>query len=180
MAKPKSSAQNKCGPRPATLEPHRSWILRSLPSRRLGQRNDGTGPTALTRMSATFTDCGCRAVIPGIAASATSAVASSPTQLREREVEEAAMPRQPARTRALPIFPRQFTLENYRFAAASPQSSWRASEGPTFSVNSLCGRSWRVATEKRFALVQKLWTIRLPCGRLRKTQNEPSFHRLND
>jgi len=33
-------------------------------------------------------------------------------------VEEAAMPGQPACARALPIFPRQFTLENRRSAAS--------------------------------------------------------------
>jgi hypothetical protein len=44
--------------------------------------------------------------------------------------------------------------------------------GPTYSVNPLCGRLLRAATKKHFALVQKLWTIRLPCGRLRKTENE--------
>jgi len=30
----------------------------------------------------------------------------------------------------------------------------------------------RLATEKLFSVVQKLWTMRLPCGRLRKTVEE--------
>jgi hypothetical protein len=30
----------------------------------------------------------------------------------------------------------------------------------------------RTATAKHSALVQKLWTMRLPCGRLRKTEKE--------
>lgn len=83
------------------------------------------------------------------------------------------MPGQPARTHARSVSPRQFTLENYRFAASfAAIIVRRASGGPTFSVNSLCGRSWRVATAKPLALVQKLWTLRLPCGRLRKTVKE--------
>lgn len=82
------------------------------------------------------------------------------------------MPGQPV-TLARSDFPRQFTLENYRLAASfAAIVVWRASEDPTFSVNSLCGRSWRVATAKRFALVQKLWTMKLPCGRLRKNKHK--------
>lgn len=39
-------------------------------------------------------------------------------------------------------------------------------------MNPLCGRSLHLATEKPLAIVKKLWTGELPCGRLRKTQNE--------
>jgi hypothetical protein len=46
-----------------------------------------------------------------------------PSLLKEQAVEEAAMPGQPACAHALPIFPRQFTLENCQSAAVSPQSS---------------------------------------------------------
>ncbi len=66
-------------------------------------------------------------------------------------------------------FPQQFTLENRRSAAGSAANLVRhALEGPTYSVTPLCGTTMRVATEKHFALVQKLWTIRLRCGSLRK------------
>jgi hypothetical protein len=103
-------------------------------------------------------------------------VASGPTQLIERVVEEAAVPGQPAHACAFPIFPRQFTLENCRSAAGVAAIVVRqALEGPTYSVNPLCGRLFRAATEKPFALVQKLWTMRLPCGKLRKTENEFYF-----
>jgi len=37
------------------------------------------------------------------------------------------------------------------------------------SLNPLWGRTLPAATEKHFPLVQKLWTMRLPCGRLRKS-----------
>jgi hypothetical protein len=43
----------------------------------------------------------------------------------------------------------------------------------TYSLNPLSDRMLRPATEKPSALVQKLWTIGLPCGTLRKTKNEP-------
>ena len=84
--------------------------------------------------------------------------------------EEAATPGQPvALARVFWRIPRQFTLENRRSAAGFAAIVVRqASEGPTYSVNPLCSRLLRAATEKHFALVQKLWTMRLPCGRLRK------------
>jgi hypothetical protein len=66
-------------------------------------------------------------------------------------------------------FPQQFTLENRRSAAGFAANLVRqALEGPTYSVTPLCGTTMRVATEKHFALVQKLWTIKLHCGSLRK------------
>ena len=43
---------------------------------------------------------------------------------------------------------------------------------PTFSLNPLWGRMLRPAIEKRLGFVQKLWTMRLPCGRLRKSAEE--------
>lgn len=66
-------------------------------------------------------------------------------------------------------FPQQFTLENRRSAAGLAANIVRqALEGLTYSVTPLCGTTLRVATEKHFALVQKLWTIRFHCGSLRK------------
>lgn len=44
----------------------------------------------------------------------------------------------------------------------------------TYSVISLCGRECRLATEKHCTLVQKLWRMILPCGRLRKKMKELS------
>jgi hypothetical protein len=68
-------------------------------------------------------------------------------------------------------FPRQFTLENCQLPPASPQSFIRqASRFATYSLNPLSGRMLRPATEKLLPLVQKLWTIGLPCGSLRKTR----------
>src|SRR5579863_1819235 len=58
-----------------------------------------TGPTALAR-SATFTSTGCASVIPENQFRATPALVRQPNPLKEREVEEAAMPGQPARARA--------------------------------------------------------------------------------
>jgi hypothetical protein len=44
----------------------------------------------------------------------------------------------------------------------------------TFSLDTLCDRTFRAATEKHKSLVQKLWTAKLPCGKPRKTKNELS------
>jgi hypothetical protein len=43
---------------------------------------------------------------------------------------------------------------------------------PTFSMNPLWGRTLHIATEKHYTSVNKLWTMRLPCGRLRKMWKE--------
>jgi hypothetical protein len=91
--------------------------LRSLPFPLLG-----SGTTSLIRQPSPserhIYQCGYRVAILGIATQQLLRLASSPTQLTEREVKEAAMPGQPACARALPIFPRQFTLENRRSAAS--------------------------------------------------------------
>jgi hypothetical protein len=77
------------------------------------------------------------------------------------------------RSRALPIFPRQFTLENCRSAAGFTAIVVRqAVRIATYSLNPLSGRMLRPATEKHFVLVKKLWTMRLACGRLRKSPHE--------
>ena len=44
----------------------------------------------------------------------------------------------------------------------------------TFSLDTLCDRTFRAATQKHESLVQKLWTGKLPCGKPRKTKNELS------
>jgi hypothetical protein len=49
---------------------------------------------------------------------------------------------------------------------------WQALRIATFSLNPLSGRMLRPATEKHSPLVQKLWTMSLPCGSLRKTAQE--------
>jgi hypothetical protein len=79
------------------------------------------------------------------------------------------MPGQPARLR-VSDFPRQFTLENYRSAAGFTAIIVRlCSEDPTFSVNPLCRTFLRTAIQKDSHTVQKLWTLVLPCGMLRKS-----------
>ncbi len=83
------------------------------------------------------------------------------------------MPGQPVRALALPIFPWQFTLENCQSAAGYTVIVVRqAVRITTYSLNPLSGRMLRPATEKHFVLVQKLWTMRLPCGCLRKSAEE--------
>jgi hypothetical protein len=42
----------------------------------------------------------------------------------------------------------------------------------TYALNSLCGTMLRTAIENHFALVQKLWTMTLPCGKLRKSAKQ--------
>jgi hypothetical protein len=90
------------------------------------------------------------------------------------------MPGQPACAHALPIFPRQFTLENCQSAAdVTAIIRWQALRIATYSLNPLSGRMFRPATEKHFALVKKLWTMELPCGRLRKSANKSHVQMLN-
>ena len=86
-------------------EPHRSWISPScLPAAR-SERDDGTGPTALTK-SATFTSTGCRSRDSEESRLCNLCVGQRPIPLQERTVEEAAMPGQPVtHSRAFPISP---------------------------------------------------------------------------
>jgi hypothetical protein len=83
------------------------------------------------------------------------------------------MPGQPVRTRArfrmsLAIHPRELP------AATSVTANivWQVLRFATFSLNPLSARMSRPATQKRFPVVQKLWRIGLPCGRLRKSAQE--------
>ena len=79
------------------------------------------------------------------------------------------MPGQPSsRSRAFPECPQRFTLENRRLPLALPQSFSRL-RSLTFSLNPLSGRLLRAAIQKLYCLVQKLWTMRLPCGSMRET-----------
>jgi hypothetical protein len=102
--------------------------------------------------------------------SATSAAADGPPQLIERGHGGGRNARETSTTLTrVSNFPQQFTLENRRSAAGLAANIVRqALEGLTYSVTPLCGTTMRVATEKHFTLVQKLWTIRLHCGSLRK------------
>ena len=86
--------------------------------------------------------------------------------------EEAATPGQPARAHArIWIFPRRFTLVNHRLPLALPLSSGELRNAHV-SLNPLWGRMSRRAIKKTAAVVKKLWRMRLPCGRMRKTKNE--------
>jgi hypothetical protein len=159
---------------PATLEPHRSWTFKAaFPSLRAAgttvpvrQRSHSQrAPHLPARLQRRDSKNRCPA---------TSGVASSPTQLKERGVEEAAMPGQPARARARFRFPTGNSRSRIAgLPPASPQSSSGASlEVRTYLVGTLCGRSFRVAIEKHPPVVQKLWTLVLPCGSLRKSVEE--------
>ena len=81
------------------------------------------------------------------------------------------MPGQPvALARVFWNVPRRFTLENRRLPLALPQSFGKRRKLHV-SLNPLSARLLRLATQKTPALVQKLWTMRLPCGSPRKTKN---------
>ena len=85
--------------------------------------------------------------------------------------EEAATPGQPvALARVFWSVPRQFTLENRRLPLALPLSFGKLRNSHV-SLNPLLSRLLRPAIQKTSAVVQKLWTMRLPCGRPRKTKN---------
>jgi hypothetical protein len=129
-----------------------------------------TGPTALP-WSATFTEYRPQCVVRRITR-CNRRSGRQPNPLKEREVEEAAMPGQPASAHALPNVPWQLTLENCQLLPASPQSSFDRLERSHVSLNPLSGRMSRAATEISSGCVRKLWTLILPCGRLRKSVEE--------
>jgi hypothetical protein len=80
------------------------------------------------------------------------------------------MPGQPVRTRARFQFPPAIHPRELPAATGVTAIIVRqALRIATYSLNPLWARMLRVATEKHFALVQKLWTMKLPCGKLRKT-----------
>jgi hypothetical protein len=102
-------------------------------------------------------------------APATAAVNQQPNPLKEREVEEAAMPGHQACAHALPSALWQLTLENCQLPPASPQSSFDRLERSHVSLHTLSGRLSRHAIKIPPGCVQKLWTMPVPCGRLRKS-----------
>jgi hypothetical protein len=105
--------------------------------------------------------------------SAAPAAASGPTRSEERVVEEAAMPGQPVRTRArFPISPGNSPSRIAGCHQRHRKHRWQVLRFATFSLNPLSARMSRPATQKPFAIVQKLWTVRLPCGKLRKSAQE--------
>jgi hypothetical protein len=135
------------------------------------ERADGTGPTALTG-SATFTSTCCRALIQRI---------NSPQPLWW----PAARPAQGARSgggrnaRATHTRSRAFQISPgnspSRIAGCHRRHRKHRSasvERSNVFVDPLWSRMLRAATEKHCTLVQKLWTVSLPCGRLRKTKRQ--------
>ena len=83
------------------------------------------------------------------------------------------MPGQPLRTRARFEFP--LAIHPRELPAATGVTAiivWQALRFATYSLNPLWSRMSRSATQKRFAVVQKLWTMKLACGSLRKRAHE--------
>ena len=87
--------------------------------------------------------------------------------------EEAAMPGQPVALARVCLIcpPAIYPRENRRLPLALPQSFGKLRKLHV-SLHPLSATSLRLATQKTPALVQKLWTLPLPCGRPRKTKNE--------
>jgi len=167
----KSSAKNKCGPGQPP-KPHRSWnshlafappgaaTKRSVPVR---QHSLGAPLLPVQAAEPRFGEslfpilCDCR----------------QPNPLKEQDVEEAAMPGLPTRAYAHFRFPPAIHPRELPAATGVTAIIVRqALRVPTFSLNPLCARRLRIATEKHSPVVQKLWTRRLPCGSLRKNKNE--------
>jgi hypothetical protein len=71
----------------------------------------------------------------------------------------------------LEVSPRQFSFENHRLPLALPQSSGKLRNSHV-SLNPLLSSLSRRATQKPSSLVKKLWTMCLPCGRPRKTNED--------
>jgi hypothetical protein len=146
--------------------------LSRLPSRRQGQRDDGTGPTALTG-SATFTSTGGATAIQRIAF----------TQLMRQPAAQPAPKSRPWRRPQCPVNQHALARVSDFPLAIHPRESPAATSVtaiivrqalrvPTFSLNPLWARMLRPATEKACPRVNKLWTMRLPCGRLRKMREK--------
>ena len=167
-ANQKVKGKNKCGPGQPP-EPHRSWIspLASSPL--------GTARRCYWSDSA-HQECHIyqyqlqnvirRITVP-------QPLRWPPAQPVQRAGEEAAMPGQPARARArFRMSPGNSPSRIASLPPASPQSSFNKTESSHVFADSLWGRMLRTATKKHFALVQKLWRMRVPCGRLRKNENE--------
>jgi hypothetical protein len=154
---------------------HPSRIVRRtlsacLPAAR--RRDNGTGPTALTG-SATFTSTSCKIAIRRIAFPQLIAAGQRPYPLIERAVGGRSAQATGTRSRAFSDFPWQIHPRELPAATSVTAIIVRqALRVPTFSMNPLCGRTLRLATENRFALVQKLWRMSLPCGSLRKLARE--------
>jgi hypothetical protein len=80
------------------------------------------------------------------------------------------MPGQPAAlARCSGVVPRRFTLENRRLPLALPQSFGRLRNAYVFRCNPLSTTLFRAAIENSLPFVQNLWTLRLPCGNMRKS-----------
>jgi hypothetical protein len=83
------------------------------------------------------------------------------------------MPGQPIRTRARFQFPPAIHPRELPSATRVTANIVRqVLRFATYSLNPLSITMSRAATEKPAPLVQKLWTTRLPCGRLRKSAKE--------
>jgi len=133
-----------------------------------------TGPTALAKItSATFTSTGGRSVIQRITSLQPLRLTNGPVRPESALWRRPQCPGIGTHSRAFPNFPWQFTLENCQSATGvTAIINRQALRIATYSLNPLCSRMSRLATEKHFSVVQKLWTMRLPCGRLRKTVDE--------
>jgi hypothetical protein len=174
----KSTAKKQMRPGPATQTAFvRGFLYRLVTA---WWRNDGFGPTAFPKE--------CRICQSPVAASsscdhetATAAVSSGPScsllpapkskEARERGGGGGRNARATSRACARYLeVRRRFTLENRRLPLSLPQS-FGEHRNAHVSLNPLSARSLRLATQKTCPLVQKLWRMRLACGRPWKTKN---------
>jgi hypothetical protein len=103
---------------------------------------------------------------------ASCAVASGPFLLHERDGGGGRNARATStRLRAFPECPPAIHPRESPAAAGSAAIIRRAQERLTFSMKPLCSSLLRGATGNNLWLVQKLWTMRLPCGKTRKTKH---------
>ena len=158
-------------PGPATPTAFARGFLRCLIT--AWRRNDRFGPTALPlsrATSAAFAKASCPFAI---SRSRIRTCCGTPAALpapKNRWGNEAATPGLPVAPCAfLEGFPRQFAFENYRLPLALPQSSGKI-RNDHVSLNPLLSSLVRRATENSAAIVRNLWTMKLPCGRRRKTK----------
>lgn len=165
----KHSPKNKCGPGQPP-EPHCSWIsLPALPPLGTASRCywSDSAPEGVPHLPVPLQNPIRENHLPQLC----GGPAAQPTpRVSSRGGRNARATG--SHSRAFPNFPWQFTLENCQLPPASPQIIVRqALRDPTFSMNPLSPRMLRAATAISSPLVQKLWRMCLPCGRLRKCEH---------
>ncbi len=148
-------------------------VLLSLPPRSGRMTVLGRKRSPTVARSATFTSTGRRIGDSEEPLLRNPALASGPSRSKSKKLRRPQCPGNHSRARA-----------RFRFSPSDSPSRiaschrrrriviQRVRKLLTYALKPLSGRPPRAATENYFALVQKLWTTTLPCGKLRKSAKQ--------